>query len=182
MRKFVMLIFVIVLLLTLNYSYARDLKVYLCPSTMVFNDGVLVGGILGIDLVVGYSKFSSSDFISLSSELNFFNSQKENYNFSYFSIKFIPTYDLLIYSFEKNKNIYFKGGLGVGLSLSSVKLQNIEYSGIMILFEPSIGVIYNFYQNMWFGINFRYNISSELGGKVSPILSPVIVIPFAIEF
>lgn len=182
MSKFLIILIVFSFLPIYNLTYGSDIKVYVSPSTLFFSDGVAIRVDLGVDLKVGYSKFSSSDIINLSPEVNFIISQKENYSFSSFGINLLPSYDILIYSFEKKHNLYFRFGIGAGICYSATKLQNIEYYGFMLNIEPTIGLNYNFYENMWVGINFRYKISSELRNKISSIYSPGITIPFGMGF
>lgn len=182
MKSFLRSLVIFSLLIVGSFLFANGIKVYFSPSSLFFSDGVVVGGSVGADLKIGYSKFSSSDTIKLSPEVGFYFIQKEGYSFSSFGINLFPSYDMFVYSFEKKYNTYVKFGIGVGVSYSATKVQNVEYSGFMLNVEPTIGVNYNFYENMWIGVNFRYKISSEFGNKISSFYAPNILVPFSIEF
>lgn len=163
-------------------SFAKDLKVYLGPNSMFFSDAIGIGASLGVDIEIGTSKFSPADKLSILPEFSFAFSQAESRYFSYLGLKFFYLYNTLIFSFEKNNNLFAKFGLGTGLSFLNVSFRSLNFASIGVSLEPLVGVSYNFSGNLWVGFEIRYMLSSDINNRITPIASPMIFIPFMVEF
>lgn len=179
----------IVILITLVFvcifgydAFSQDITVYLFPSFYFFADAVGIGFGLGSMIEIGNSKFSPSDTIAISPEISFFFSQAQVNSFSLFAVKFIPTYNVLIYSFEKRNNLFLKLGIGTGISFNNVSVRTMSLSSISLVFEPVLGFIYNFYSNFWAGVDIKYTISSDINNRITSMVSPSISVPIAIRF
>ncbi len=170
-------------LLTVFNSYGKEnIKVYLGPNMVFFADSVGVGALLGANIELGYSKFSPSDFISISPELSFSFSQTEKSYFSSISLKLIPDYEFLIYSFEKRYFLFLRIGFGFGFSFINVNVDSLSASGFGLVIEPVIGLWYNFLENFWVNLDFRYLISSDINAKITSLVSPSVNVNFAVQF
>lgn len=165
-----------------NALFAKDIKIYLGPNSMFFSDAVGIGASIGADIEIGFSKFAPSDKLSILPEFSFAFSQTESSYFSYLGLKFFYLYNTLIFSFEKNNNVFVKFGLGTGISFLNVSFRSINFSSIGVSLEPLVGISYNFSGNLWVGFETRYMLSSDINNRITPIASPIVFIPFMVEF
>ncbi|MFN4244928.1 MAG: outer membrane beta-barrel protein [Brevinematia bacterium] len=182
-RLFSLIIIVLCILLTNFNSYPKeDIKFYISPNMIFFSDSIGIGVTAGVDVEIGYSKFSPSDSISISPELSLNFSQADRNYFSYISLKLVPSYQLLVYSFEKKYSVILRFGTGIGFSILNANTGSLSGSGIGLSFEPVVGVLYNFLENLWTGLEFRYIVMTDIYYKVTPVISPSIAISLAVKF
>ncbi|MCX8029057.1 MAG: hypothetical protein N2712_03585 [Brevinematales bacterium] len=183
MQNFLVLL-LLLLILAPTLTFAEDnVSINLAPVTLFFADAVGIGTALRAEVEIGVSKFSSSDYISIAPETSFVFSQSETSSFSIFSIKLATLYNFLIYSFEKKNNLYIKAGTitGIGIQNASITSTAFSFTSISLVFEPTIGINYNFVNNMWIGLDIRYTISSDINNKITTLASPTILIPFSVK-
>lgn len=182
MRRVFTLVMIVIVCFFGYDAFAQDITVYLFPSFHFFADAVGVGFGIGSMVEIGNSKFSSSDTIAISPEISFLFSQAQVSSFSFFAIKFIPTYNALIYSFEKRNSLFLKFGIGTGISFNNASVSTLSLSSISIVFEPVVGLTYNFYNNLWAGVDIEYTISSDVNNRITSMASPSVSIPVAMRF
>lgn len=178
--RLVLVVFLVLALALL--SFGKDIRVYLGPNSMFFSDAIGIGATLGADIGIGISKFSSSDTLSVLPEVSFAFSQAETRYFSYLGLKFFYLYNALMFSFEKNNNLFARFGLGTGISFLNVSFGAITFSSFGVSLEPLVGLSYNFSGNLWVGMEIRYMLSSDIHNKITYVASPMIFIPFMVEF
>lgn len=159
-----------------------DLRLYGSPDSVFFSDAIGLGATLGVEVELGVSKLSSCDVISVSPEVSFAFSQSEGNYFSCFSFKVVPSYLVMLHSFEKKNTLFLRIGLGAGVSLPNVSAQSVMLSGVGVVLEPLVGLLYNFSGSLWVGLELRYSVLGDMENRITSSLSPKVVVPFSVQF